>query len=78
MHGLFEILNPLGQGRTPITGQLERLSKCNSTQPSQPVEELDQPILAVVIGTSALFLVLVSAVVIYRKCCKKTGLFPDP
>ena len=67
----FEILNPLGQGRTPITGRLERLEKCNITsQPSQSVGQLDQdqPILAVIIGTSLLFLVF--AVVIYWKWFK--------
>ena len=57
----FEILNPLGRGRTPITGHLERLDKCNSTQPSESVGEFDQTtILPIIIGTSVLFLLLVS------------------
>ena len=71
----FEIQNPLGQGRTPITGQVERLDKCNSTlsQAFQPTQsELDFPILALIIGSSilaSLFLIPIFAVV-FRKSCK--------
>ena len=69
----FKILNPLGQGRTDISGQLERLEKCNFTLLSQSVGQLgndQQPILAVIIGTSVLFLLLLSAGVICWKWCK--------
>ena len=72
----FEITNPRGPGQIPVEVQLDSDLNCTSSQVPQTADskrQFERARQAVIIGSSvSLVIVFVSAVMIYRKCCKKT------